>query len=62
MAMKVRLTVTIELDDAAQEAWMLNYGVEKNEIRNDVKRHFGNQVTGEDFTNIIGAPLNISWK
>lgn len=38
--MKVKITFTLELDEAAQEAWMTDYGVERKDLREDVRRYF----------------------
>lgn len=58
----VSVTIKVTLDEAAQEAWLENYGIERSELRADVKRYFGNVAAGDDFNNIIGAPLKIEWK
>ena len=37
--MKIKVEVTLDVD---VEAWMLNYGVEKSDVRGDVKFYFEN--------------------
>ncbi|MEV4575949.1 hypothetical protein AB0K16_22155 [Nonomuraea jabiensis] len=56
------LRVTVTLDEVAQQAWMDAYNVEPEDLPEDVKTYFGNSVTGDDFKNIIGAPIVIDWK
>ncbi|MFI6495989.1 hypothetical protein [Nonomuraea typhae] len=58
----VSVTIKVTLDEAAQESWMESFGVEREELRDDVKRYFGNAATGDDFRERIGAPLKIEWK
>ena len=35
--MKIKVTVTLDVDP---EAWVLNYGIERAEVRDDVKTYF----------------------
>lgn len=37
--MKIRITQTVNIDPAA---WALEYGLERNEVRDDVKSYFEN--------------------
>lgn len=60
--MKVRMVLTVTLNDAAQEAWMENYGVSRDEIREDVKRYMAGQIVGDNFEEIIGTPIDVVWK
>jgi hypothetical protein len=60
--MKVRMVLTVSLNDTAQAAWMENYGVSKDEIREDVKRYMAGQIVGDNFQEIIGVPIDVSWK
>lgn len=38
--MKVAVSFTVELDAEAQAAWMLEYGVSKEALRDDVRQYF----------------------
>lgn len=60
--MKVRIVFSVELSEEAQQAWMQAYGVEKGDLREDVKRHIGNHLSDDDFKDRIGVPISISWK
>jgi hypothetical protein len=42
---KIRIQFTVEIDP---DAWTLAYGVEKHEIRDDVKSYIKNMVQGSD--------------
>ena len=42
--MKIKIEFTVDVDP---EAWELNYGTSRNEIRNDVKGYVENIVLGQ---------------
>lgn len=52
--MKVKVTVTLDID---VDAWMLNYGINSNEVRADVKGYFADVCQGQlqriDCDNVI---------
>jgi hypothetical protein len=49
--MKVKIEFTV---DIKPEDWVLNYGVEKNDIRNDVKGYCENIVLSQlDFVGVL---------
>lgn len=60
--MKIRMILTITLNDATQDAWIEYHGVPKDEIEASVKRHIANQIIRDDFFEIIGKPIDISWE
>ncbi|WP_157877636.1 hypothetical protein [Streptomyces kanamyceticus] len=41
--MKVRITITVDVD---ADAWALDYGLERSEVRGDVKDYIGHLVAG----------------
>lgn len=55
--MKVRLTVTVEVDPAE---WADAYGVELDEVRADVRNYFTNQVLASAATDAVDFTVRVS--
>jgi hypothetical protein len=60
--LKISITVTAEVNEAAAQAWMYTFGVEPRDLRNDIKTYLGNGLAGTDFREIIGEAIPITWR
>lgn len=42
--MKIRIPITLDVPTEGIEAWMLEYGCEREEVREDIRSYVRNQV------------------
>lgn len=53
--MKVKVEITLDVDI---ESWMLNYGVDRNEVREDVKLYFAKRMKAA-YANVQAVVMEI---
>lgn len=55
--MKVQIKVTVEVDPAD---WMSEYGCERDEVREDVRRYFEQQVSASTAVEELGLTVRVA--